>query len=117
MARSEFVGSITFYGPARIMVSVTTLDESFLKSVTRNFSFSAYVRAGVQFSRCFLGPPQRRAWRTPWCVLSVREFDSKRVIRGQRQPLKRGYLRTQTGILGKRRQLSSRTIAAIYRAG
>jgi hypothetical protein len=26
------------------------LDESFLKSVTRNFSFSAYVRAGVQFN-------------------------------------------------------------------
>jgi maltoporin len=26
------------------------LDESFLKSLTRNFSFSAYVRAGVQFN-------------------------------------------------------------------
>ena len=32
------------------MVSVTTLDEPFLKSVIRNFSFSAYVRAGVQFN-------------------------------------------------------------------
>jgi hypothetical protein len=50
MARSEFVGSIAFYGAARIMVSVTTLDEPFLKSVTRNFSFSAHVRAGVQFN-------------------------------------------------------------------
>ena len=27
-----------------------TLDESFLKSLTRNFSFTAYVRAGVQFN-------------------------------------------------------------------
>jgi LamB porin len=27
-----------------------TLDESFLKSLTRNFTFSAYVRAGVQFN-------------------------------------------------------------------
>src|SRR5260221_14212758 len=26
------------------------LDESFLKSLTRNFSFTAYVRAGVQFN-------------------------------------------------------------------
>src|ERR1700716_1810441 len=26
------------------------LDESFLKSLTRNFTFSAYVRAGVQFN-------------------------------------------------------------------
>jgi len=26
------------------------LDESFLKSVTRNFTFSAYIRAGVQFN-------------------------------------------------------------------
>src|SRR6266446_8590134 len=26
------------------------LDESFLKSLTRNFSFSAYIRAGVQFN-------------------------------------------------------------------
>jgi hypothetical protein len=50
MARSEFVGSIAFYGAARIMVSVTTPDEPFLKSVTRNFSFSAHVRAGVQFN-------------------------------------------------------------------
>src|SRR5215469_1221588 len=27
-----------------------TLDESFLKSLTRNFTFSAYVRAGFQFN-------------------------------------------------------------------
>src|SRR5260221_1036178 len=26
------------------------LDESFLKSLTRNFAFSAYIRAGVQFN-------------------------------------------------------------------
>jgi maltoporin len=31
-------------------VAAPTLDESFLKSLTRNFTFSAYVRAGFQFN-------------------------------------------------------------------
>jgi maltoporin len=31
-------------------VAAATLDESFLKSLTRNFTFSAYVRAGFQFN-------------------------------------------------------------------
>src|ERR1700742_643137 len=30
--------------------SPTTLDESFLKSLTRNFTFSVYIRAGFQFN-------------------------------------------------------------------
>jgi maltoporin len=32
------------------MAAAPTLDESFLKSLTRNFTFSAYVRAGFQFN-------------------------------------------------------------------
>src|SRR6201988_2001747 len=32
------------------VAAAPTLDESFLKSLTRNFTFSAYVRAGFQFN-------------------------------------------------------------------
>jgi hypothetical protein len=45
-------------------------------------------------------------------------YISENTVKGRVKPiLTTGCLRTETGILGKRWQLSSRTIPAIYRAG